>query len=91
MATGRWEMLSSTAYICMVPGNRIHNETRCYLQSDRAAGKLPHSLCNVDSCVIGLGKSDNGREYRDKIGIRHTIQFTANPGPGNGLIKDRSQ
>jgi len=67
MATGRWEMLSSTDYICMAPGNRIHNKTRCYLQSDRAAGKLPYSLCTVDSSVIGLGKSNNGTENGDKI------------------------
>ena len=73
-----------------VPGSRIRNKTRIYLRSDRAAGKRPYSLCNVDSCVIGLGKSDNGREYRDTIVVRNTIQFTANPDPENGHINARS-
>jgi hypothetical protein len=91
MATGRWEMLPSTAYICMVPGNRIHDKTGRYLQSDRADGKLPHSVCTVDSRVISLGKSDNGKENGDKIGLRHTYRFTLNPGPGDGYIKARSR
>jgi len=90
MATGRWETLPSTAYICMGPGNSIHSKISCYLQSDRAAGKLPYSLCTVDSRVIGLGKSDNGTEYGDKIGVPHTNQFTTNPRPENGYIKARS-
>lgn len=36
-------------------------------------------------------KSDNGKEYGDKIGLRHTNQFTVNPGSGNGYITVRSR
>jgi len=56
MATGRWEMLPSTAYIFMVPGNRIHNKTRRYLQSNQAAGKQPYSLLHCRLMRYRLGK-----------------------------------
>jgi hypothetical protein len=93
MATGRWEMLPSTAYICMVPGNRIHNKTRRYLQSDRG-GSCETAIfplhCRLMRYRLGH-KSDNGKEYGDKIGLRHTNQFTVNPGSGNGYITVRSR
>jgi len=70
---------------CLGTGSTIKQDVTFKVIRQLGNSHIPFST--ADSCVIDLGKSDNGTQYGDKIGLRHTNQFTVNPGPGNGYIK----